>query len=69
MRLKFGRGFGTEAVRRVTERALSVAQACRDLDVAGSVPRRRMRDLAEALPSAFPGHGPLSRMPSPPTSA
>jgi transposase len=57
MRRKFSREFKLEAVKLVRERGVSVAQACRDLDVAESVLRRWMRELAEAPASAFPGHG------------
>ena len=57
MRRKFSREFKLEAVKLVRERGVSVAQACRDLDVAESVLRRWMRELAEAPVSAFPGHG------------
>lgn len=57
MRRKFSREFKLEAVRLVRERGVSVAQACRDLDVAESVLRRWMRELAEAPTSAFPGQG------------
>jgi transposase len=59
MRRKFSREFKLEAVRLVRERGVSVAQACRDLDVAESVLRRWMRELAEAPASAFPGQGQL----------
>ena len=57
MRQKFSREFKLEAVKLVRERGVSVAQACRDLDVAESVLRRWIRELAEAPASAFPGHG------------
>lgn len=39
MRRKFSREFKLEAVKLVRERGVSVAQACRDLDVAESVAR------------------------------
>ena len=55
MRRKFSREFKLEAVKLVRERGVAVAQACRDLDVAESVLRRWMRELAEAPGSAFPG--------------
>ena len=55
MRRKFSREFKLEAVKLVAERGVSVAQACRDLDVAESVLRRWIRELAEAHASAFPG--------------
>ncbi|GBQ44489.1 transposase [Acidocella aminolytica 101 = DSM 11237] len=54
---KFGAEFKTEAVKLVTERGVSVAQAARDLDLAESVLRRWMRELAAAPATAFPGHG------------
>ena len=57
MRRTFGREFKLEAVKLVVERGVPVAQACRDLDVAESVLRRWMRELAVAPASAFPGHG------------
>jgi transposase len=57
MRRKFSREFKLEAVRLVIERGVAVAQACRDLDVAESVLRRWMRELAGAPSSAFPGNG------------
>jgi len=41
----------------VTERGVAVLQASRDLDVAESVLRRWMRDLASYPARAFPGHG------------
>lgn len=56
-RRKFGCEFKTEAVKLVTERGVSVAQAARDLDLAESVLRRWMRELAVAPATAFPGHG------------
>ena len=56
-RRKFGDEFKTEAVKLVTERGVSVAQAARDLDLAESVLRRWMRELAAAPTTAFPGHG------------
>lgn len=40
-RRTFSREYKIEAVKLVTERGVSVAQACRDLDVAESVFRRR----------------------------
>jgi len=56
-RRKFGGEFKTEAVKLVTERGVSVAQVARDLDLAESVLRRWMRELAAAPTTAFPGHG------------
>ena len=56
-RRKFSREFKIEAVRLVTDRGVAVAQAARDLDVAESVQRRWMRELASAPVAAFPGNG------------
>lgn len=56
-RRKFSREFKVEAVKLVTERGVSVAQAARDLDVAESVLRRWMRELTSAPAAAFPGNG------------
>ena len=56
-RRKFSREFKIEAVRLVTDRGVAVAQAARDLDVAESVLRRWMRELATAPVAAFPGNG------------
>ena len=53
IRRKFGVEFEVEAVKLVTERGVSVAQASRDLDVAERILRRWMPELA----AAFPGHG------------
>jgi len=56
-RRKFSRDFKIEAARLVTDRGVAVAQAARDLDVAESVLRRWMRELATAPVAAFPGNG------------
>ena len=53
----FSREFKLEAVKLVTERGVAVVQAARDLDVAESVLRRWMRDVAADTRYAFPGHG------------
>lgn len=53
----FGREFKLEAVKLVMERGVAVAQAARDLDVAESVLRRWIRELATSPAQAFPGHG------------
>jgi transposase len=58
-RRKFSREFKIEAVRLVRDRGVAVAQAARDLDVAGSVLRRWMRELTAAPAAAFPGNGPM----------
>ncbi|MBL3552569.1 transposase [Rhodovulum sulfidophilum] len=41
----------------MTERGVSVSQACRDLELAESVLRRWMRETTSAPASAFPGNG------------
>lgn len=56
-RRKFSREFKIEAVKLVTERGVSVVQACRDLDLAESVLRRWTRELTAAPAAAFPGIG------------
>ena len=56
-RRKFSCEFTIEAIRLVTERGVAVAQAARDLDVARSVLRRRMRELTATPAAAFPGNG------------
>jgi transposase len=56
-RRKFSREFKIEAVKLVTERGVSVAQACRDLELAESVLRRWMREANAAPSTAFPGNG------------
>ena len=56
-RRKFSREFKIEAVRLVTDQGVAVAQAGRDLDLAESVLRRWMRELATTPATAFPGNG------------
>lgn len=56
-RRTYGSEFKIEAVKLVTERGVSVAQAARDLDLAESVLRRWMRELVARPATAFPGHG------------
>jgi len=53
----FSREFKVEAVKLVRDRGVAVAQASRDLEVAESVLRRWMRDLASDLVQAFPDDG------------
>ncbi|RWR26202.1 transposase [Sinirhodobacter populi] len=53
-RRKFSREFRIEAVRLVTNRDVSVAQAARDCDVAENVLRR---ELTATPAVAFPGNG------------
>jgi transposase len=64
LRREFSCEFKLEAAKPVTGRGVSVAQACRDLDVAESVLRRWMRELAEAPASAFPGRGQMRSEPA-----
>jgi transposase len=52
----FGREFKLEAVKLVRERGVSVAQACRDLELAESVLRRWLREAQAEPQQAFPGH-------------
>ena len=52
-RRKFSREFKIEAVRLVTDRGVTVAQAARDLDVSESVLCRWMRELAATPAAAF----------------
>jgi transposase len=56
-RRKLSRDSKVEAVRLVTDRGVAVAQAARDLDVAESLLRRWMRELAATPATAFPGNG------------
>jgi transposase len=56
-RWMFSREFKVEAVRLVTERGDTVAQACRDLDVHENVLRRWVRELPSDPAQASPGHG------------
>jgi transposase len=56
-RRTFSRAYKIEAVKLVTECGVSVARACRDLDVAKNVFRRWLREAAAAPASAFPGNG------------
>lgn len=56
-RRKFTREFKVEAVRLVTERGVTVAQASRDLGVHGTVLRRWVRNFSSAPTQAFPGNG------------
>jgi transposase len=56
-RRQFGREFKLEAVKRVQERGVSVAQAARDLDVHENVLRKWVRELGADPQTAFPGQG------------
>ena len=55
----FSREFKLEAVKLVTERGVAVVQAARDLDVAESLFRHWVKDVAADTRHAFPGHGQL----------
>lgn len=52
-RRKFSREFKIEAIRLVTDRGVSVAQAACDLDVAESILLRWMRELTTTPTMAF----------------
>jgi len=56
-RRKYRREFKIEAVKLVTERGVSIAQAARDLDLVDRVLRRWVSELAAVPTSAFPGNG------------
>jgi transposase len=56
-RRKFTREFKLEAVKLVTERGVTVAQAARDLGLHGTVLRRWVQDFSAAPEQAFPGNG------------
>ena len=51
--------FKAEAVKLVTEKGYSVAEACRSLDVCETILRSWMAALQEKGPDAFPGNGRL----------
>ena len=57
VRRQFTRGFKIEAVRLVRDRGVSVAQACRDLDVHENLLRRWIKQVASDPAQAFPGQG------------
>jgi len=52
--------FKVEAVKLVTEKGYSVAEACRSLGVGETLLRSWMAALQEKGAEAFPGHGRLS---------
>ena len=56
-RRTFSREFKLEAVKLVKERGVSLAQACRDLDLHENVLRKWVREQQADPGSAFPGHG------------
>ena len=57
VRRQFMREFKIEAVRLVQDRGVSVAQACRDLDVHENLLRRWIKQVASDPAQAFPGQG------------
>ena len=56
-RRSFSREFKFEAVRLVSERGLTVAQAARDLDLHENVLRKWVRQYRDDPTHAFPGAG------------
>ena len=56
-RRKFAREFKLEAVKLITERGVSVAQASRDLGVHGTVLRNWVKAFGEDPQHSFPGNG------------
>jgi transposase len=56
-RRNFSKEFKLEAVNLVVSRDVSVAQACRDLDISENVMRRWIREFKSTEGQAFPGHG------------
>ena len=56
-RRKFSREFKLEAVKLVTERGVTVAQAGKDLDVHENVLRKWVRELRDEPQEALPGNG------------
>ena len=56
-RRKFTREFKLEAVKLITERGVTLAQAARELGVHGTVLRRWVKDGAADPQQAFPGQG------------
>jgi transposase len=58
-RKSYSREFKEGAVRLITEKGYSVAEASRNLGIDYSVLRRWKKELVEAPDSAFPGKGRL----------
>jgi transposase len=56
-RKRYSREFKLEAVRLVRERAVSVAQAARDLDLHENMLRKWVEEFASDPSQAFPGQG------------
>jgi len=58
-RMSYSREFKMEAVRLITEKGYSIAEASRNLGVEYSVLRRWKKQLANDPENAFPGKGKL----------
>lgn len=58
-RKRYSREFKLEAVRLITEKGYSIAEASRNLGVEYSVLRRWKKQLADDPHNAFPGKGQL----------
>ena len=58
-RRSYSREFKVEAVRLITEKGYSIAEASRNLGIEYSVLRRWKKQLADDLQNAFPGKGKL----------
>lgn len=56
-RRHFSREFKVEAVKLVTERGVSIAQAARDLDVHETMVRTWVKEISKDPEHAFPGEG------------
>ena len=56
-RRHFSREFKVEAVKLVTERGVSIAQAARDLDVHETMVRTWVKEIGKDPEHAFPGKG------------
>jgi len=56
-RRKFSREFKVEAVKLITERGVTLAQAARDLDVHATLLRSWVQALRDDPAQAFPGLG------------
>jgi transposase len=59
-RKNYSREFKLEAVRLISEKGYSLAEASRNLGIEYSVLRRWKRELADNPQSAFPGKGRLN---------
>jgi transposase-like protein len=56
-RKRYSREFKLEAVRLITEKGYSIAEASRNLGVEYSILRRWKKELADDPQNAFPGQG------------